>query len=74
MHEAAQMFKMVDYVKKVTVKKFCKYVKYGLFEHSLFSFFFFFFFYVIASAMMKVVYITFAEQNMSLVGKDCSGD
>ena len=26
---------MVDYVKKMTVKKSCKYGKYGLFEHLL---------------------------------------
>ena len=30
------MFLMVDYVKKMTVKKFCKYGEYGSFEHLLF--------------------------------------
>ena len=32
------MFMMVDYVREMTVKKSCKYGKYGMFEHLLFSF------------------------------------
>ena len=38
MIEAAQMFVMVEYVKNMTMKKFCKYGEYGLFEHLLFLF------------------------------------
>ena len=38
LHEAAQLFMMVDYVRKMTVKKSCKYGEYGLFERLLFSF------------------------------------
>ena len=30
------MFVMVDYVRKITVKKSCKYCEYRLFEHLLF--------------------------------------
>ena len=36
--EATQMLVMVDYVRKMTVKKSCKYGEYGSFEHSLFLF------------------------------------
>ena len=38
MHEAIQMFVMLDYVRKVTEKKPGKYSKYGSFEHLLFLF------------------------------------
>ena len=31
LHEATQMFLMDDYVRKITVKKFCKYGKYESF-------------------------------------------
>ena len=40
LHEATQMFLMVEYVKKMTVKKSCKYGENGLFEHLLFLFLF----------------------------------
>ena len=33
------MFVVVDYVRQMTVKKSCKYGKYGLFEHLLFLLF-----------------------------------
>ena len=33
---ACQMFVMVDYVRKMTVKKSCKYGEHGSFEHLLF--------------------------------------
>ena len=36
--EAAQMFVMVDCVREMTVKKSCKYAKYGSCEHLLFLF------------------------------------
>ena len=36
LYEASQMFVMVDYVGKMTVKKSCRYGKYGSFEHLLF--------------------------------------
>ena len=36
MHEAAQMFMMVDHVWEMTVKKSCKYGEYGSFKHLLF--------------------------------------
>ena len=36
MHKATQMFVMVDYVRKMTVKTSCNYGEYGLFEHLLF--------------------------------------
>ena len=36
LHEATQMFMMVDYVSKMSVKKSCKYGEYGSFEHLLF--------------------------------------
>ena len=38
LHEATQMFMMIDYVRKITVKKYCKYGKYELFEHLFFLF------------------------------------
>ena len=39
LHEATQMFVMIDYVRKMTAKKSCKYGEYGPFEHLLFLFF-----------------------------------
>ena len=42
LHEAAQMFVMVDYVTKMTSKMSCKHGKYGLFEHLLFLLYYFF--------------------------------
>ena len=36
LHEATQMFVMLDYVRVMTVKKSCKCGKYGSFEHLLF--------------------------------------
>ena len=33
--EAAQVFEMVDYVRKMTVKKSCRYDELGLFKHLL---------------------------------------
>ena len=38
LHEATEMFVMVDYVKEMTVKKSYKYGEYGSFEHLLFLF------------------------------------
>ena len=38
-HEVTQMFMMVDYVGKKTVKKSCKYGEYGSFEHLNFPFY-----------------------------------
>ena len=38
LHEATQMFVMIDYVRKMTAKKSCKYGEYGPFEHLLFLF------------------------------------
>ena len=38
LHETAQMFVIVDYVRKKTVKKSCKYGEYGSFEYLLFLF------------------------------------
>ena len=35
LHEATQMFMMVDFVKEVTSKKSSKYSEYGAFEHLL---------------------------------------
>ena len=38
LHEATQMFVMVDYVREMTVRESSKYGKYGSFEHLLFLF------------------------------------
>ena len=38
LHEATQMFRMVDYVREMTVKKSCKYSEYGSFGHLFFLF------------------------------------
>ena len=38
LHEATQMFVMVDYVREMTVQKSSKYGNYGSFEHLLFLF------------------------------------
>ena len=40
LHETTQMFRMVDYVREMTVKKSCKYGEYGSFEHLIFVFVF----------------------------------
>ena len=39
LHEATEMFVMVDYVREMAMEKSCKYGKYGSFEHLLFLFF-----------------------------------
>ena len=44
LHEAAQMFVKVDYVREMTVKKSCKYGEYGSFEYLFLLFFGFVFF------------------------------
>ena len=41
LHEATKMFVMVSYVRKIIVKKSCKYGEYGWFEHLLFMFLYF---------------------------------
>ena len=38
LHEATQMFEMVDYVREMIVKKSCKYGKYESFERLFFLF------------------------------------
>ena len=38
LHEATQMFMMVDDVREMALKKSCKYGEYGSFEHLLFLF------------------------------------
>ena len=38
LHEATQMFVMVDCVSEIAVKRSCKYGKYGSFEHLRFLF------------------------------------
>ena len=40
LHGATELFMMVDHVRKMTVKKSCKYGEYGLFEYFLFFFWF----------------------------------
>ena len=37
-HEATQLFMLVDYLTEMTVKKSCEYDEYGSFEHLLFLF------------------------------------
>ena len=42
--EITQTFAMIDCLREITAEKFCKYYKFGLFEHFLFLFYFTFIF------------------------------
>ena len=57
LHEAAQMFMIVDYVREMTVKKSCKYKEYGSLGHLLFLLFLlllFFFYLLVHEFSIKV--------------------
>ena len=69
LHRAAQIFIMVNYVRKIAVKKFCKYGEYELFEHLLFLLFYFFDFqiYVFRDPCLVgscILYTLEAEKNI----------
>ena len=64
LHEATQMFLVVDYVRKMTVKKSCKCGEYGSFYHLLLVFFITIIIIIIITLVVELVMLRIIMRRM----------